>query len=117
MTTIKGFTVAEEIKVAALGVSVTNAFVTVKETYQHGRRGLGTMGLPMMLPGSDVTKPYVISCQYYVYAADSADLQPLQQLPFYVELATVPTNPLATLYAALKADKFPGMTLTDTLVE
>lgn len=114
MTTIKGFTVTEELKVAALGISVTNAFVTVKETYQHGRRGLG-MGMPIMLPGGDSAKPYVIACQYYVYAADNADLQPLQQLPFYVELATVPTNPLATLYAALKADKFPGMTLTDTL--
>lgn len=114
MTTIKGFTVTDELKVAPLGISVTNAYVTVKETYQHGRRGMGGIGIPMGA-GGDATKPYVMSCQYYVYAANNADLQPLQQLPFYTELTAVPANPLVALYTALKADKFPGLTVVDDM--
>lgn len=112
-----GFFITEEVKIASLGVSVANCYVTFKGNFSQSKGGSLTP-MPMMMPVQqpDPDKPYVLSGRYYIYAAKDPLLQPLKEEWFSVSEEFSPNVPLAeALYNALKANKFEGLTCTDDL--
>ena len=110
-----GFIVAEELNFPRYGVSAAGCYVTIRATYSHNKAGSPSIGMPFsmpMMPGVQ-TGPYTLVARYYVYASNDTTLSPLSEDSLMLNLDEAPANPIATLYAALKAQHFAGKTITD----
>ena len=104
-----GFTVAEELNIPKYGITASNCYVTIRAAYTHDKMSSAMVN---MIP---VTGPYVITSRWFVYASNNVNLAPLCDDMIVISCETVPANPIATIYAAVKEQHFAGKTITDDL--
>jgi hypothetical protein len=103
-----GFTINEAIEVPRLGVSVSNAYVTIKGSYQYQKIIANIVGIP-----TNENSPYVLVANYYIYKQNDATLVPLHQEHVRIGVADLPANPFTTIYNHIKTEKFAGKTFVD----
>lgn len=111
-SSLVGFTLASTVSLPAYGLSVTGAYVTLRDTYQVTKAGVPAPLSP--LPFNSVSGPYVVSGQYFIFATNNESLTPLVVQRISVASSTWPTDPLGLLYTAVKAE-FPSATIQDVV--
>jgi hypothetical protein len=110
-----GFTINEPITISRLGVTVPNAYVTIKGSFTLSK---GQFNQPMYnMPGINLQgltpKTYNFYTTYYVYSSNTAGLDTLQgPTQVLVSTDTYPDNINTFLYNYIK-EKYPGNTFVD----
>lgn len=106
-----GFLV-DSTTVSTLGVTVTDAYVSIRGTFSVIKRHAPSpFGHPHLFGESNL---YSVYATYYVSSANDTELKPLYEGTCILRVDTIPTNPIDDLYAKIKLD-FPGKTFTDDL--
>lgn len=110
-----GFIVSDSLDFTKFGVSASGCYVTIRATFSHGKLGAPGAAMYGPTPGPMAASPYTISARWYVYATNDTSLTPLREESIVVNCESVPANPIAAIYAAIKSQHFSGKTLTDDL--
>lgn len=108
-----GFFVAESLNFPQYGVDAENCYVTIKATYTHIKSGAPVIG--MYAPPNSQPGQYVITARFFVYADNDPDLSPLRETFISLTSEEPFTDPIASLYTAIKSEHFAGKTITDDI--
>lgn len=110
-----GFFVQESVTFPQYGVSATNCYVTIKASFVHVKFGAPGFGMYMgpAQPVATAETPYAITARFFVYTANEAELSPLRETTISLSSVTAFADPIASIYAAIKAQHFDGKTFTD----
>lgn len=107
-----GFFITDSILIDDFKVSVSNAYVTIRASYQQSKNGYG---FNVIMPNiNNVNSPYTLSCRYFIYASQSAT-KPLKEEWFNLPCDDIPENPIEALYNAIVSDKFSEKTIVNDL--
>lgn len=101
-----GFIIEEEHTFSPYGITIAGVYVTIKGKYQHSKSRIGIDG--------DIFTKYHVTADYYVYAENNPDLEPIQTDSVTITEDLPVENCIAKIYTKIKLD-FPGKTFTDDL--
>ena len=119
---LMGFIVQDDLTFPRFGVTIAGCYVTIRATYASYKQGQQHTGLapagmiPVLLAAGDVALPYQLITKYYVYSdqAGSEQMSPMDEGICSISTATPQDNPIATLYAAIKARYFSDKITIDS---